>query len=65
MRNIDTNVFLRFLVAALVGRDFGFGLAFDFAMAERDLAFAGARFAADFPCLSFAEEAFAGAVFLP
>jgi len=62
---------LRFFAAGLTDRTFAFGfdvafgLAFDFEMAGRDLAFAGARFAAGFPCLGFAEAGFTDAVFLP
>ena len=61
--------FLCFFAAALAGGAFcfafAFGLAFDFEMAGRDLAFAGAGFGADFACLSFAGTGFTGAVFLP
>jgi hypothetical protein len=59
---------LRFFAAALADRTFAFafGLAFDFEMAGRDLAFAGERFAgADLACLRFIGAGFAGAVFLP
>jgi len=56
---------LCFFAAALADRTFTFGLAFDFEMARRDFAFAGARFSAAFACLGFARAGFTGAVFLP